>query len=165
MRHSQEKSGMNDIPDHFPTTEFACREYTAPDGYHPAVPYPAEWEADRLPELKRLLEVVRLACGSHPVRILCGYRTVEFNTELRRRGLQGERHATGVALHSQHTEGRAADIQVFGVPTKVLHGIIALEYEKGNLPELGGLGCYDSLGFVHVDTSRLASGTLRRWNG
>lgn len=44
--------------DHFPVTEFACKSYTAPDGYHPAVPYPDEWVADRLKPLKRVLEKI-----------------------------------------------------------------------------------------------------------
>ena len=154
-----------DTPDHFPTTEFACQAYTAPDGHHPAVPYPQEWEADRLVELKRLLERIRLVCGSHPIHILCGYRTIDFNAELRRRGLQGERHATGVALNSQHTEGKAADIQIFGMDTIALLKAILDAHVAGQLPELGGLGFYPGLGFVHVDTERLPDGALRRWNG
>ncbi len=154
-----------DTVDHFAVTEFACRSYTAPDGYHPATPYPEEWVVERLAPLKRMLETIRLACGSHPVTILCGYRTVEFNAELRRRGLQSERHATGVALHSQHTEGRAADILVFGLePIQVLMAVLA-QHEAGHLPELGGVGFYPRLGFVHVDTAKDPSGKLRRWNG
>jgi len=154
-----------DSVDHFPVTEFACHAYTAPDGYHPAESYPQEWEADRLSALKRTLEVIRIACGSQPVTILCGYRSVAYNVELRRRGLQGERHATGVALHSQHTEGRAADIQVFGLDTRVLHSTIVKLYEDGQVPELGGLGLYATLGFVHIDTFKDPSRNLRRWNG
>ena len=142
--------------DHFSLSEFTCKDGT---------PYPDEWVHTRFPDLHRLLERIRLACGSHPVTILCGYRTVEYNQKLRDRGLKGERHATGVALHSQHTEGRAADIVVFGTPTKVVHGIIMEQYEAGHLPELGGVGLYDGLGFVHVDTWKLANGHLRHWSG
>jgi uncharacterized protein YcbK (DUF882 family) len=161
---------MNDdertpTPDHFPVTEFTCKGFVAPDGYHQPVPYPQEWEGDRLVELKALLEKIRLACGSHPVTVLCGFRTVEYNAELRRRGLQGERHATGVALHSQHTEGRAADICIFGTDTIVLLKTVLDQHEAGNLPELGGVGYYPILGFVHVDTFKLPDGTLRHWNG
>jgi uncharacterized protein YcbK (DUF882 family) len=156
---------MTEIVDHFPIAEFASQPYTAPDGHHDGTPYPAEWVTTRLPALHRTLEAIRLKCGSQPVRILCGYRTVAFNAELRRRGLQGERHATGVALHSQHTEGRAADIQVFGMATKVLHGHVIEAYEQGQLPELGGVGIYEGLGFVHVDVYRLADGHLRQWSG
>lgn len=156
---------MSETIDHFPVEEFACQAYTAPDGHHPATSYPDEWVMTRLPPLKRTLEAIRLACGSHPMTILCGYRTVEFNAELRRRGLQGERHATGVALHSQHTEGRAADIQIFGMETVALLKTILDQHAAGHLPELGGVGYYPQLGFVHVDVYRLADGTLRRWNG
>jgi uncharacterized protein YcbK (DUF882 family) len=151
--------------DHFPIREFECPAFHTPDGQFPATPYPEEWAHTRLPDLKRLLERIRLACGSQPVRILCGYRTVAYNTELRRRGLQGERHASGVAIHSQHTEGRAADIAVFGMETVQLLKIIMDQRAAGHLPELGGVGYYRSLGFVHVDTYALADGTLRRWNG
>ena len=147
---------MSDQIDHFPLEEFRCKDGT---------PYPAEWEHTRLPDLKRLLERIRLAAGEHPVTVLCGYRTVEYNQKLRDRGLQGESHITGVALHSQHTEGRAADVTVFGMDPRVLHGIVMQQWEQGHLPELGGIGKYERLGFVHVDTWKLASGELRRWNG
>jgi uncharacterized protein YcbK (DUF882 family) len=156
---------MSNTIDHFPIEEFACKPYTSPDGHHDAEPYPAEWEHTRLPPLKRTLEAIRLACGSQPVTIICGYRTIAYNAELRRRGLQGERHATGVALHSQHTEGRAADIMVFGMEHVALLKTILDAHDAGQLPELGGVGYYPSLGFTHVDVYRLASGELRRWNG
>lgn len=151
--------------DHFPMTEFACKSYTAPDGYHPAVPYPDEWVADRLKPLKRLLEKIRLACGSHAVEVRCGYRTEAYNLELRRRGLQGERRATGVALASHHTEGRAADISIYGIEPLVVLQTILDQHAAGHMPELGGVGYYRSLGFTHIDTYRLASGVLRKWNG
>lgn len=155
---------MSQQVDHFPTAEFNCKAYAAPDGVHPGTPYPDEWVADRLMPLKRILETIRFACGDQPVTILCGYRTVDFNAELRRRGLKGERHATGVALHSQHTEGRAADITIFGLETiNLLRTILDLR-EAGRLPNLGGVGYYRTLGFVHVDTFQDPSGNLRRWN-
>lgn len=156
---------MIETVDHFRIEEFTCPGFHSPTGYTPPVPYPREWVNDRLATLKRLLERIRLACGSHPMTILCGYRTVAYNAELRRRGLEGERHATGVALHSQHTEGRAADIQVFGVPTIVVLQTVLDEHAKGNLPELGGVGYYPGMGFVHVDTLGAPSAKLRRWNG
>jgi uncharacterized protein YcbK (DUF882 family) len=97
--------------------------------------------------------------------VLCGYRDGPYNTFLRERGLQGEGHATGVAAHSQHEEGRAADITIYGVETiKLLQTVLSL-HEAGQLHQLGGVGYYHGLGFVHVDTYRLASGELRRWNG
>ena len=97
--------------------------------------------------------------------VLCGYRTVDYNAELRRRGLEGERHATGVSLHSQHTEGRAADIMIFGTPAIVVLQAVLHQHANGNLTDLGGVGYYPYLGFVHVDTFKDPSGKLRRWNG
>ena len=153
-----------DCVDHFPTREFTCPAFYSPGGYHACVEYPLEWRDTRLPVLKRLLERIRLACGGHPVTVLSGYRTVEYDAELRRRGLQGERHASGVTLPSQNTEGRAADIQIFGVETVVVLQTVRAEYDRGHLSELGGVGYYPSWGFVHVDTFR-DGGHLRRWNG
>jgi uncharacterized protein YcbK (DUF882 family) len=49
--------------------------------------------------------------------------------------------------------------------TRVLYGHIMEQWDKGHLPELGGVGKYEGMGFVHVDTYKLADGTLRRWNG
>lgn len=144
------------ISEHFDLDEFAC-----PDG----VVYPEEWVHTRLPPLLRVLETIRHAIGDRRTTVLCGYRTIAYNQRLRERGLNGERHTTGVALHSQHCEGRAADIQVFGVTTHVLHSLILELHEAGKLPDLGGVGLYEKLGFVHVDTYRLATGQLRKWEG
>ena len=144
--------------DHFDVREFACKDGT---------PYPAEWEHDesRLPALKRTLEEIRHACGDHTITVVCGYRSPAYNTQIRQRGLKGERLSTGVALFSHHTVGRAADILCFGMATLTLHELVLGLYDCGELPELGGIGYYPRLGFVHVDVARPPSGTLRSWNG
>ncbi len=144
------------MDDHFKLAEFACADGT---------PYPDEWATTRFPALHRTLEAIRHELGDHPVRILCGYRTVAYNQFLRDRGLKGEHHQTGVAEHSQHCEGRAADICVFGVDPRVVFSQIIEAHEQGRLPELGGIGAYVRLGFTHVDVYKLASGQLRKWNG
>jgi uncharacterized protein YcbK (DUF882 family) len=51
------------------------------------------------------------------------------------------------------------------MPIAVLYGNVIEAHEQGLLPELGGVGYYHSLGFVHVDTFRLADGHLRQWIG
>lgn len=154
------------IVDHFPIAEFTRRAFTDHAGmFHPAEPYPAEWVQTRLPPLKRTAEIIRHKAGDHPMTILCGYRDDLYNAYLRERGLRGEHHATGVAEHSQHMEGRALDGVIYGMGAAVLYGLIIDLHEAGELPELGGVGLYEGLGFVHVDTYRLASGVLRRWNG
>jgi uncharacterized protein YcbK (DUF882 family) len=144
------------MSENFSVEEFRCHDGTT---------YPEEWVDTRLPALLQTLEAIRHAAGDRPVHILCGYRTPAYNQRLRDRGLQGERQATGVATHSQHMEGRAADICVFGMTAHVLHAIVMELHEHGGLPELGGVGLYDGMGFVHVDTYRLATGQLRHWTG
>lgn len=143
------------------TQRFHLAEMTCHDG----TPYPEEWVATRLPPLFRALEGIRHAVGDLPIRILCGYRTPAYNDRLRVRGLSGETGRTGVAEHSQHCEGRAADIVCFGMPVRVLHGHILEAWERGHLPEIGGVGLYEGRGFVHVDVYRMADGHLRRWAG
>jgi uncharacterized protein YcbK (DUF882 family) len=141
---------------HFHASEMTC---------HDGTPYPEEWVTTRLPALFRTLEAIRRKVGDLPIKILCGYRTERYNAGLRARGLEGESGATGVAQHSQHCEGRAADIACFGMDTEVLLGHIVEAWEQGLLPELGGVGFYKRHGFCHVDIYRLADGHLRRWLG
>jgi uncharacterized protein YcbK (DUF882 family) len=142
--------------EHFKLWEFACND---------GAPYPDEWRATRLPALLHLLEAIRHVIGDLPVTVVCGYRTPSYNTRLRERGIRGESGVTGVAEHSQHMEGRAADIMCHGMRTNVLHSYISEAFDDGRLHDLGGLGLYEGMGFVHVDTYRLASGHLRRWTG
>lgn len=61
----------------------------------------------------------------------------------------------GGVTNSQHRQGRAADIKVADVPSKVVY-----DYLNEKYPERYGLGLYDT--FVHVDTK---SGKARRWDG
>lgn len=140
---------------HFHVSEMACK-----DGSE----YPEDWRNTRLPALFHTLEGIRTACGDLPITILCGYRSEAYNASLRERGLHGESGRTGVAEHSQHCEGRAADITCFGMDTEVLLGHIIEAWEQGKLPELGGVGMYKRHGFIHVDTYKVA-GHLRRWLG
>lgn len=143
------------ITEHFSLEEFACKD---------GAPYPQEWISDRLTPLCQMLEVVREACD-HPVTVLCGYRSAAYNERLRQRGLTGESGTTGVAQHSQHTEGKAADITVFGMTVADLYKKIMDLQKAGKLPKIGGVGFYPHQGFCHVDIYRLPSGTLRKWVG
>lgn len=122
----------------------------------PAAPYPADWIASRLRPLCELLEELRTAVG-RPVTILCGYRSPQYNAALAAAGHE-------VALHSQHMEGRAADIEVAGVPALALHAAVLEMYSRGQLGALGGLGLYPD--FVHVDVRPVPLGhSLARWSG
>ena len=144
------------ITEHFRLSEFACKDGTW---------YPVEWIDSRLTPLCYMDEIIRDACGGHAVTILCGYRTLAYNDHLREKGLTGESGKTGVAEHSQHIEGMANDIVVFGIPTMTLYKIVLDLYYGSKLPMLGGIGLYQGHGFVHVDVHKSQDGHLRKWVG
>jgi len=81
---------------------------------------------------------------SKPFNLVSGYRSAATNAWLAAR-------SEGVARHSMHVEGRAADINIPGRQLSFLQRIaLALR--------LGGVGYYPQSGFVHVDTGR-----IRHW--
>ncbi len=96
--------------------------------------------------LDLLWEVYADLGATAPVHIICGYRSEGTNNMLRAR-------SSGVALHSQHTQGRAMDIAIPGIPTARLR-------EMGMLRQKGGVGFYPTSGtpFVHLDV-----GSVRAW--
>lgn len=79
-----------------------------------------------------------------PFHILSGYRTVATNRLLREEGW-------GAAVHSEHLQGKAADICISGVRLKHLRRA-ALSLK------VGGVGTYWHDHFVHVDV-----GPVRSW--
>jgi uncharacterized protein YcbK (DUF882 family) len=89
--------------------------------------------------------LARLDRPSSVIEILCGYRTVETNEELRASG------TTNAAEHSQHINATALDLRVPGIPTVELRNA-ALSLRAG------GVGYYPKGQFVHVDT-----GPVRKW--
>lgn len=93
---------------------------------------------DQLYDLKTLLDVKR------PFHIVSGYRSPFTNAQLRKKN-----HA--VAKHSLHMQGRAIDIRIEGVATKVIRNA-ALSMRRG------GVGYYPRADFVHLDT-----GDFRTW--
>lgn len=95
-----------------------------------------------------LLDAVHLLARnletSHPIHVVCGYRSPETN---RRKLAAGRR----VARNSYHLTGRAIDLAVPGRSVAgVRRAAVALR--------LGGVGYYPRSGFVHVDT-----GPVRAW--
>jgi len=75
------------------------------------------------------------------LHIISGYRSPATNTRLRE-------NSTGIARHSLHLEGRAADIRL-------------PKYELSSLRKLavslksGGVGYYPGSDFIHVDVGRV----------
>lgn len=85
--------------------------------------------------------------GSHqPIQVVCGYRSLATNNLLRSR-------SSAVAKHSQHTLGRAMDMNIPDVSVDKLR-MIAVQMQNG------GVGWYPSANspFVHIDV-----GSVRAW--
>ena len=93
-----------------------------------------------------LWEVHREVGAKEAIWIICGYRSPQTNSMLRRR-------SSGVAEFSQHTLGKAIDFYIPGVPLERLR-------EAGLRAQRGGVGFYPTSGspFVHMDT-----GSVRHW--
>lgn len=97
------------------------------------------------PRLLDLLHAIhQMSDSSKPFNLISGYRSPQTNAMLAAR-------YEGVARHSMHIEGRAADINLPGRQLSLLHRIaLALRF--------GGVGYYPQSDFVHVDTGR-----VRHW--
>ena len=93
-----------------------------------------------------LWEAYRDIGGTEPIQVICGYRSPETNSMLRKR-------SGGVAQFSQHINGQAMDFFIPGVPLEKVR-------EVGLRLQRGGVGFYPTSGspFVHMDT-----GTIRHW--
>jgi uncharacterized protein YcbK (DUF882 family) len=91
-----------------------------------------------------LWEVQRDTGGKAPIQIISAYRSPETNEMLRSR-------SSGVAKHSQHTQGNAID---FRIPDVALADLRA----AGLRLQRGGVGFYPGSDFVHMDT-----GSIRHW--
>lgn len=96
------------------------------------------------PELMDILWEIQQATGNRDTyEVISAYRSPETNAMLRSR-------SSGVARNSQHLHGKAIDVRLRGVDTRVLRDT-ALELKRG------GVGYYAKSDFVHVDTGRVRS--------
>jgi uncharacterized protein YcbK (DUF882 family) len=97
------------------------------------------------PRLLDLLHTIHASSDTtKPSNRVSGYRSPQTNAWL-------ASQTEGVARHSMHIEGKAADINLPGRQLSLLQRIaLAMRY--------GGVGYYPQAGFVHVDTGR-----VRRW--
>ena len=97
-------------------------------------------------EIDLLWEVQKEVGATEPIHIICGYRSPDTNSMLRRR-------SKGVARFSQHTLGKAIDFFIPGVPLDKLRAT-AMRLQGG------GVGFYPTSGspFVHLDI-----GNVRAW--
>ncbi len=99
-----------------------------------------------LQEIDLLWEVYQDVGAKEAIHIICGYRSPDTNSMLRRR-------SKGVARFSQHTLGKAIDFYIPGVPLEKLRAT-AMKHQGG------GVGYYPTSGspFVHLDV-----GSVRAW--
>ncbi len=76
-----------------------------------------------------------------PFHIISGYRSPASNALL-------HRISSGVAVHSQHIEGKAADVRMPGRDLSLLRRV-SVDLKAG------GVGYYPTSDFVHVDVGRV----------
>ncbi len=93
-----------------------------------------------------LYALKRKVGASDPFHVVSGYRSKQTNSWL----MESDR-GNGVAQHSYHVKGMAADIYLPGYSLSRLHRA-ALSLRAG------GVGYYPESGFIHVDV-----GPLRHW--
>jgi uncharacterized protein YcbK (DUF882 family) len=138
------------------SAHFDSAEFDQPGRYgQPPAVYPSFWLADatRLPKLVVALEQIR-ALYNLPVKVLSGYRSPAYNAAL-------YAASNEPPTQSQHSQGRAADIQIPGVDVGKLHADILDLYKTAHL-DIGGLGFYPKKNFVHVDV-RVGWSHLAQW--
>ncbi len=99
------------------------------------------------PGLLDLLHAITLGLGtSKAIQLVSGYRSPATNALL-------HAHSSGVAKHSLHMDGMAADIRIPGHDLRELHKVAVAMHG-------GGVGYYSQSDFVHVDV-----GHVRYWTG
>lgn len=125
---------MGDLTKNFNHREYACKCGCGLDRVHPA--------------LSSLVQKIRDIIDE-PVMINSGCRCLKHNKAVG--GVDGSRHAKCMA----------ADIRAKTISAGTLHDTILAAYNAGLLPELGGIGRYDT--FVHVDVDFGPEGRLRKW--
>lgn len=152
---------MNYVSRHFTDEEVAC---------HDGTPYPTEWLPNRGRALFIHMDAIRDEQGG-PVDAVSVYRTPTYNQRV------------GGVDHSQHPEGRAADLRPVVMidghrvrwehvseADKVrivyeFHEMVLRMIREGKLPLVGGVGYYPGR-WVHVDIRpRPADGHLAKWVG
>ena len=98
----------------------------------------------------RLFDVMHAVRGklevAAPFQVISGYRSPATNALMHER-------SHGVAMNSQHVQGKACDVRLEGV---ALHQLRAAALDLG----AGGVGFYPVSNFVHMDV-----GPVREWIG
>jgi uncharacterized protein YcbK (DUF882 family) len=94
------------------------------------------------PALLDVLHDLATVLGARqPYHVISGFRSPATNEKLRR-------ESGGVARSSLHMVGKAIDVRLGDVPTAELR-------DAARAVAAGGVGFYDRLDFVHLDTGRV----------
>ena len=117
------------------------------------------------PTLHQLCDKIRAKAGK-PITISSGCRCMWNNGQCKgkwngRTPLEKGKPGKPGDGNSCHTHGTAADIQCKSIGADALHALILAMYTRGELPELAGLGQYNT--FCHIDIEPKSS-RLRRWD-
>ncbi|MCI0653455.1 MAG: DUF882 domain-containing protein [Methylococcaceae bacterium] len=134
--HTKEKldivyfSGGNYLPDAMSEIRNFLRDHRT-DETHPIDP-----------ALFDILHTIRRYCpGQGCFQVISGYRSPATNHLLRRK-------TRGVARKSLHMQGKAIDVRLPDISTRMLRNLaVALQQ--------GGVGYYRKSDFVHIDTGRV----------
>lgn len=92
----------------------------------------------------QLWNIQSLLGDTQSIEIISGYRTRKTNSVLRQK-------SKSVAKYSYHTQGRAIDFRLPGIPTLQVRNVA--QHLKS-----GGVGYYERSNFIHIDT-----GPYRSW--
>ena len=123
------------ITENFNSSEFECKDGSK-------MP---ESVLNNIKELAKNLQIIRdFVCA--PITINSAYRNAIYNKQI------------GGANKSLHLVGKAADITIQGLTPKEVHTLLLDLINDGKISE-GGLGLYETRGFVHYDIR----GTKARW--
>jgi len=95
-----------------------------------------------------LLNYISKILGDPVINITSAYRSPGYNRKLASSN-------ENVARNSLHMYGKAIDFRIPGMPTKE---VCAYALFARNTLGYGGVGCYQTAGFVHID-----SGPIRQW--
>ena len=97
-------------------------------------------------ELLHLAEAVRHVLGDTPMIVNSCCRCEKHN------------RAVGGSPTSKHLTGRALDFRPLAMSVFAAYAKIITAYERGELPELGGIGLYVKKNFIHIDTYHAPDG-------
>lgn len=130
-------------------TMYCCRGEYVPDALKSINHFLRDFRANEVKAIDtRLLDLLHRLFGElgapQPLHIISAYRTAATNAMLQARN--GDH--SGVATHSLHIQGMAADVRLPGVALTTLR-------DAAKSLRIGGVGYYPASDFVHVDVGRV----------